>query len=120
MTVDIGGLPSWRCVVPVASILPRPALPTTTRDDTALPEFRLQRDAHNLVLEVMADTGSVGIIGLLVGCVLVIRLWLGMTPAGRIESFPFVLSMTIASIASRTCLLLVFFVFIAVPCLPSR
>lgn len=51
--------------------------------------------AHNLVLEVMADTGTIGLIGLLAGCVLVIRLWRGMTPAGRIESFPFVLSMAL-------------------------
>jgi O-antigen ligase len=51
--------------------------------------------AHNLVLEVMADTGTVGLIGLLIGCLLVIRLWRDMTPAGRIESFPFVLSMAL-------------------------
>jgi O-antigen ligase len=51
--------------------------------------------AHNLVLEVMADTGTVGLIGLIVGCVLVVRLWRSLTPAGRIESFPFVLSMAL-------------------------
>jgi O-antigen ligase len=51
--------------------------------------------AHNLVLEVMADTGTIGLIGLIIGCVLVIRLWRAMTPAGRIESFPFVMSMAL-------------------------
>ena len=39
--------------------------------------------------------GDNGLIGLIVGCVLVVRLWRSLTPAGRIESFPFVLSMAL-------------------------
>ena len=49
--------------------------------------------AHNLVLEVMADTGSIGVLGMLIGFVLVLRLWRGLSPARRYEAFPFALSL---------------------------
>ena len=51
--------------------------------------------AHNLVLEVMSDTGSFGLIGLLAGFILVLRFWRGMTPAQRNEAFPFALALAL-------------------------
>jgi O-antigen ligase len=51
--------------------------------------------AHNLVLEVMSDTGSIGLLGMLVGFYLVFRLWRGMSPARRTEAFPFALSLVL-------------------------
>jgi O-antigen ligase len=49
--------------------------------------------AHNLVLEVMADTGAIGLLGMLAGFVLVLRFWRSMKPARKIEAFPFVLAL---------------------------
>ena len=49
--------------------------------------------AHNLVLEVMADTGSLGVLGMLAGFILVLRFWHGLSPARRYEAFPFALSL---------------------------
>jgi len=51
--------------------------------------------AHNLVLEVMSDTGSVGLLGMLVGFVLILRFWRGMKPARRNEAFPFALALAL-------------------------
>ncbi len=51
--------------------------------------------AHNVVLEVMSDTGTIGLIGLLTGFVLAWRRWRVATPAGRQESFPYVLSLAL-------------------------
>lgn len=51
--------------------------------------------AHNLVLEVMSDTGSIGLVGLLAGFWLVIRFWRGMTPTRRNEAFPFALALAL-------------------------
>ncbi|NNL00530.1 MAG: O-antigen ligase family protein [Xanthomonadales bacterium] len=51
--------------------------------------------AHNLVLEVMADTGSIGLLGMLAGLVLVLRFWRGLTPARRTEAFPFALALAL-------------------------
>lgn len=51
--------------------------------------------AHNLVLEVMADTGSIGLLGLFSGFFLIMRLWRGMTPARRNEAFPFALALAL-------------------------
>jgi O-antigen ligase len=51
--------------------------------------------AHNLVLEVMADTGSIGLLGLIVGFILVLRLWRSMTPARRNEAFPYALALAL-------------------------
>jgi len=48
--------------------------------------------AHNVVLEVMADTGSIGLIGLLLGAVLALRYWLRGSPGQRQDSFPFLLA----------------------------
>ena len=51
--------------------------------------------AHNLVLEVMSDTGSVGLLGMLVGFILILRFWRGMKPARRNEAFPFALALAL-------------------------
>ena len=51
--------------------------------------------AHNLVLEVMADTGSIGLLGMFAGFVLVLRFWRSMTPARRNEAFPFALALAL-------------------------
>jgi O-antigen ligase len=51
--------------------------------------------AHNLVLEVMADTGTLGLAAMFAGFVLVLRFWNNMTPARRIEAFPFALALAL-------------------------
>lgn len=51
--------------------------------------------AHNLVLEVMADTGTLGLLAMFAGFVLVLRFWKNMTPARRIEAFPFALALAL-------------------------
>jgi len=51
--------------------------------------------AHNLVLEVMADTGSIGVLGMVAGFILVLRLWKIMSPARRNEAFPFALALAL-------------------------
>ncbi len=51
--------------------------------------------AHNLVLEVLADAGSIGMLGLLVGLVLVLRFWRSMTPDERQEAFPFAFALAL-------------------------
>jgi len=51
--------------------------------------------AHNIVLEVMADTGSIGLLGLIIGCVLLWRAWRGMPPANKQEVFPYALALVL-------------------------
>ncbi len=51
--------------------------------------------AHNIVLEVMADTGSIGLLGLILGFGLALRTWRGMLPADRQEVFPYALALTL-------------------------
>jgi len=51
--------------------------------------------AHNLVLEVMADTGTIGLVGMVAGFVLVLRFWRSMTFARRNEAFPFALALAL-------------------------
>ena len=51
--------------------------------------------AHNLVLEVMSDTGSIGLLGMLIGFGLVLRFWRSLTPARRTEAFPFAFALTL-------------------------
>jgi len=51
--------------------------------------------AHNIVLEVMADTGGVGLAGLIIGFVLAWRAWRGMLPANQQEAFPYVLALAL-------------------------
>ena len=51
--------------------------------------------AHNIVLEVMADTGTIGLLGLILGFVLLWRAWRGMLPANRQEAFPYALALVL-------------------------
>ena len=51
--------------------------------------------AHNIVLEVMADTGGIGIAGLIIGFVLAWRAWRKMLPANQQEAFPYVLALVL-------------------------
>jgi len=51
--------------------------------------------AHNLVLEVMADTGTIGLLGMCAGFVLILRFWRSMKPARRNEAFPFALALVL-------------------------
>jgi O-antigen ligase len=49
--------------------------------------------AHNMVLEVMADTGTIGLLGLLAGMILMLRSWRVMNPSHRQEAFPYLLAL---------------------------
>ncbi len=51
--------------------------------------------AHNLVLEVMSDTGTIGLLGMIAGFLLVLRFWQGMTLARRNEAFPYALALAL-------------------------
>jgi len=51
--------------------------------------------AHNIVLEVMADTGGIGIAGLIIGFVLAWRAWRRMLPANQQEAFPYMLALVL-------------------------
>ena len=51
------------------------------------------KHAHNLILEVMADTGTIGLAGLIYGFILMIRYWRNMRPAHRQEAFPYLLTL---------------------------
>ena len=53
------------------------------------------KHAHNLVLEVMADTGTIGLAGLLIGLVLAFRNWQKMRPSHRQEAFPYLLALVL-------------------------
>lgn len=51
--------------------------------------------AHNVVLEVMSDTGSIGLAGLLAALLFAMRRWRQTTPAQRQEAFPFMLAIAL-------------------------
>jgi O-antigen ligase len=51
--------------------------------------------AHNVVLEVMSDTGSIGLIGLIMAWLLAIRSWQRTSPAQRQDAYPFVLAVAL-------------------------
>jgi O-antigen ligase len=51
--------------------------------------------AHNVVLEVMADTGTIGLLGLFAGLALFWRYWSWMSPAQRQDAFPYVLAIAL-------------------------
>ncbi len=53
------------------------------------------RHAHNIVLEAMADMGTIGVLALVAGFWFGLRLWRGMTPDQRQEAFPFVLALAL-------------------------
>jgi O-antigen ligase len=77
--------------------------------EAAYPEYALPGDihlqksggtrgalhAHNVVLEIMADTGTIGLIGLAVAIMLCWRFWRRMTPAHRQEAFPYALALVL-------------------------
>jgi O-antigen ligase len=48
--------------------------------------------AHNVVLEIMSDTGTIGLAGLVLALVLVIRFRSRTTPGERWDAFPFALA----------------------------
>ena len=51
--------------------------------------------AHNVILEVLADTGSIGLAGLLAAIVLCWRYWRAMPPSQRQEAFPYALALVL-------------------------
>ena len=79
------------------------AFPQAYMEYAAADDFHIQNSggksgathAHNLVLEVMADTGSIGLLGMIAGFMLVVRFWRRMTPAQRNETFPFALALAL-------------------------
>lgn len=53
------------------------------------------KHAHNLVLELMADTGTIGLLGFMAGLVLAWRRWAAMGHAHRQEAFPYLLALVL-------------------------
>jgi O-antigen ligase len=51
--------------------------------------------AHNVILEVLADTGIIGLAGLLAAAVLSWRYWRAMPPSRRQEAFPYALALVL-------------------------
>ncbi len=58
-------------------------------------EARGARHAHNVILELMADMGTFGLLGFIAGLVFALRLWRSMTPDQRQEAFPYVLALAL-------------------------
>lgn len=104
----------------------------------AYPEFALPGDrhvaagdpgshAHNIVLEVMADSGTFGLLGLMAGSFLAWRQWRRMPPAARLQARPFTLAIALALFplnsyfaiyGSYTSTLVWFFIGMWAACLP--
>lgn len=53
--------------------------------------------AHNIVLEVMADTGTLGLAGLILAFVFAVRRYLRLPPAGRADAYPFALALLLVT-----------------------
>lgn len=53
------------------------------------------KHAHNIILEVMADTGTIGLAGLVVGFILAWRAWRAMTAPNRQEAFPYLVALVL-------------------------
>jgi O-antigen ligase len=51
--------------------------------------------AHNIILEVMADTGTIGLLGMIFGLVWAWRCWRSMTAPNRQEAFPYVVALVL-------------------------
>lgn len=51
--------------------------------------------AHNLILEVMADTGTIGLLGLILGFAWAWHCWRQMTPPNRQEAFPYLVALVL-------------------------
>ncbi|MDX1380867.1 MAG: O-antigen ligase family protein, partial [Xanthomonadales bacterium] len=84
--------------------------------------------AHNIVLEVIADSGSIGLLGLAGGLLFGWRAWRSMPAQARVEARPYVLALALALFplnsyfsiyGSYTSTLLWFFVGLWAACLPS-
>lgn len=58
--------------------------------------------AHNIVLEAMADTGSLGLLGLLLAYGLGVRTWLRMGSAERQEALPYALCLGLLAFPLNT------------------
>ena len=48
---------------------------------------------HNVMLEILAETGTIGLIALLTAIFLMLRYWRSVLPAQRLEIFPFLLAL---------------------------
>jgi O-antigen ligase len=51
--------------------------------------------AHNIVLEFMSDTGTIGLLGLVAAFFLAIRFWRGLDECRRAQAFPFAASLMV-------------------------
>jgi len=51
--------------------------------------------AHNVVLEVMSDTGTIGLAGLFLALVFTVRCWRRSPPAQRQDAFPFMFAVVL-------------------------
>ena len=51
--------------------------------------------AHNIIMEVMADTGTIGLLGMIFGFVWAWRCWRSMTAPNRQEAFPYVVALVL-------------------------
>jgi len=51
--------------------------------------------AHNVVLEVMSDTGTIGLAGLILALVFTVRNWRRTAPSQRQDAFPFMLAVAV-------------------------
>ena len=51
--------------------------------------------AHNIILEVMADTGTIGLLGLVLGFAFAVRAWRTMTAPNRQEAFPYLVALVL-------------------------
>ena len=55
----------------------------------ANPEKNRAHQAHNIVLEFMVDTGTIGLVGLILSFVLVVRFWRSLDARSRERAFPY-------------------------------
>ncbi len=57
------------------------------------PQKNRAHHAHNIVLEFMTDTGTIGLIGLIAACVVLWRIWRMLDPARKKNAFPYLVSL---------------------------
>lgn len=57
------------------------------------PDKNRGHQAHNIVLEFMADTGTIGLIGLIAAFAFTIRFWRGLDRSQRERAFPYAVSL---------------------------
>lgn len=51
--------------------------------------------AHNIIMEVMADTGTIGLLGMIIGFAWAWRCWRSMAAPNRQEAFPYVVALVL-------------------------